>query len=129
MRLIVSCAKCCRRYDAAGRRVGARFHCLCGETLTVRAPRGHDAAVVRCSSCGAPRQDRADSCGFCESDFTLHERDMHSVCPACLARVSDHARYCHHCATPMFADNLASEKTDMQCTDSHPLVRGQPCDC
>ena len=98
MKVVVACAKCCRRYNAAGRPVGARFRCHCGESLTVSAPRGHDAAVVRCSSCGAPRENKADACQHCGSDFTLHERDLHSVCPACLARVSDKARYCHHCA-------------------------------
>lgn len=123
MRIVVSCPKCCRRYDATGRRPGARFRCLCGDSLRVRAPRGHDASVVRCSSCGAPREKGAAACGFCCSDFTLHERDLHSVCPACFARVSDKARYCHHCATPMFAENMAGDKTDWHCPVCEPKRR------
>lgn len=123
MKLIVACSKCCRRYNAMGRRPGARFRCLCGESLTVSAPRGHDAAVVRCSSCGAPREDRTDACGHCRSDFTLHERDLHSVCPACLARVSDKARYCHFCAAPMSAENVVGDKTNLRCPVCEPKRR------
>jgi Zn-finger nucleic acid-binding protein len=120
MKVIVECTKCCRRYNAAGRSAGARFRCHCGESLTVSAPRGHDAAVVRCSSCGAPRENKAVACQHCGSDFTLHERDLDSVCPSCLARVSDKARYCHHCATPLFAESIAGEKCDLTCAICGP---------
>jgi Zn-finger nucleic acid-binding protein len=123
MRVIVACPQCCRRYNATGRRPGARFRCLCGESLVVQSPRGHDAAVVRCSACGAPREQGAEACGYCYSDFTLHERDLHSVCPSCLARVSDRARYCHHCATPMIAENEAGEQTEFHCPACKPKRR------
>jgi Zn-finger nucleic acid-binding protein len=32
-----------------------------------------------------------------------------------LARVSDKARYCHHCAASLFTDNIAGEKSDLHC--------------
>ncbi len=83
--------------------------------MTVEQPRGHDARVVRCSSCGAPREGQAASCGFCHSDFTLHERDLHTVCPSCLARVSDRARFCHHCATALTAEGVIGAGTDLVC--------------
>lgn len=101
MRILVACPECARQFDASGRPAGGRFRCSCGATLTVPAARGHDAAVIRCSACGAPRQEGAAACGYCGADFTLHERDLHTICPACMARVSDRGRYCHHCATPL----------------------------
>ncbi len=106
MRLLVACPDCARQFDATGRTVESRFRCLCGRLLTVPAATSHDAAVVRCSACGAPRQQQAAACGYCGADFTLHERDLHTICPTCMARVSDRARFCHHCATPLLPQPL-----------------------
>lgn len=115
MRVLVSCPECSRQLDAGGLDAGAQFRCPCGAVVTVPAAKGHDAAVVRCSSCGAPREERAAECRFCGSDFTLHERDLHTVCPSCFARISDRARYCHHCATEIVPQGRAGEPTDTTC--------------
>jgi Zn-finger nucleic acid-binding protein len=115
MRVIVACGECKRQYDASGKRPDDRFHCHCGAELVVQAPRGHEAAVVRCSSCGAPREQQAPACTHCGADFTLHERDLHTVCPNCLARISDRAQFCHHCATRLNAESIAGESTDHHC--------------
>jgi len=122
MRLLVACEKCLRQYDATGRSPGSRFRCHCGEVVTVRQPEGRDAAVVRCSSCGAPRQEGSTSCQFCGADFTLHERDLNTVCPKCMARVSDHARYCHHCGTALLPESVAGSQTSLIC----PVCRRPP---
>ena len=106
MRVLVACAECSRQYDASQMAEGARFRCLCGAVVQVTRPEPHDAAVVRCSSCGAPRQESGDSCQFCGADFTLHEQDLHTICPSCMTRVSDRARYCHHCATALMPQPL-----------------------
>jgi len=71
--------------------------------------------MVRCSSCGATRQGASASCDHCGSDFTLHERDLHTICPACAARVSDRASYCHHCATRIDPQGRAGEPTSKIC--------------
>jgi Zn-finger nucleic acid-binding protein len=115
MRLLVSCPACKRQYDAGDLGVGDRFHCLCGRTLEVPTPLAHDAAVVRCSACGAPRLGESANCRFCDADFTLHERDLHTICPECMARISDRARYCHHCATPLLPAGRAGEPTQTSC--------------
>lgn len=115
MRTLISCTECNRQYDASKCAVGARVHCHCGQILVVQPPRGHDAQVVRCSSCGAPREGNSPNCRFCDADFTLHERDLHTVCPKCLARVSDRGKFCHNCGTRLNAQMVAGEISELQC--------------
>jgi Zn-finger nucleic acid-binding protein len=115
MRLIVSCGDCKRQYDASGKKPGARFRCHCGGEVIVQQPKGKDASVIRCSSCGAPREGNAGECAHCGADFTIHDQDLQTVCPSCLARVSDRARYCHHCATLLVAESVAGESTSCDC--------------
>ncbi|MFH1924077.1 MAG: zinc ribbon domain-containing protein [Planctomycetota bacterium] len=125
MRLIVACQKCRRQYDAAGRSPGSRFRCHCGEVVTVEEPKGHDAEVVRCSACGAPREKGATSCQFCEADFTLHERDLNTVCPKCLARISSRAKFCHYCGIRLLPESVAGDDTSLlcpACDDEHRLT-------
>jgi Zn-finger nucleic acid-binding protein len=115
MRLLVACPKCRRQYDAAGRDIGSRFRCRCGEVLTVAQPQGHEATVVRCSSCGAPRHEGATRCEYCNADFTVHEQDLDTICPHCFARVSDQARFCDHCGKTLAAEPLNTIGTPLSC--------------
>ena len=79
--------------------------------------------MVRCSSCGAPRQEGSLSCQFCGADFTLHERDLDTVCPKCMARVSHRAKFCHHCATALVPEPLARDETGLTCPVCGPERR------
>jgi Zn-finger nucleic acid-binding protein len=115
MRLLVACPECRRQYDATRRAIGSRFRCHCGALVDVKEPVGHDARVVRCSSCGAPRHEQSESCPFCGSDFTLQERDLHTVCPHCLAWVSDQARFSHHCGTGLVPELECGAETSFAC--------------
>jgi Zn-finger nucleic acid-binding protein len=115
MRLLVACPQCKRQFDASRRAVGTRFRCYCGATVTVQQPKGHDAAVVRCSSCGAPRAEGSSTCRYCGSDFTIHEQDLDTVCPRCFARVSDRAKFCHFCGVALRPESPAIEKTELGC--------------
>lgn len=83
--------------------------------VTVSATASRDAEVVRCASCGAPREEGAKSCAYCGSDFTLHEQDLDTICPSCLARISDHAKFCSHCGAPIAPEEIASDPTDRAC--------------
>lgn len=115
LRRLAACPRCGLQYDVSGRPAGAQFHCGCGETIEVQAGEPQRAAVVRCSACGAPREGRAGACGYCGADFTLHERDLHTICPNCMARISDRARYCHNCATLIAPVASAGFETDRLC--------------
>lgn len=115
MRLLVGCVNCERQFNAAKLKVGARFRCRCGTVLKVARPRDHKSRVIRCSSCGGPREKNRASCSHCGADFTLHERDLHTVCPKCLTRVSDRARYCHSCGTPICPEEEMGESTSYSC--------------
>ena len=128
MRLLVQCPHCRRQFDASRRKIGSRFRCPCGKVLGVQQPEAHDASVVRCSSCGAPRLENAQRCSFCGSDFTLHEQDLDTVCPNCLARVSDQAKFCHHCGTALVPDAVTGSETELTCPacpDRHTLTSRQ----
>ena len=115
LRILTACAKCTRQYDVSDRDIGARFRCACGESNIVPPVHSHDAEVVRCSSCGAPRSAVARACRYCDSDFTLHERDLNTVCPECAARISDRARFCHFCATPIMPAEGPAATTGYVC--------------
>ncbi len=115
MRFLVACPECHRRFDATERHVGSSFPCSCGATVTVPVPKAHDAAVVRCSSCGAPREGEEPACRFCGAELTLHERDLDTICPGCMARVSGRGRFCHHCASPLLAGQAAAGESGYRC--------------
>lgn len=123
MRTLVLCSHCRRQYDASGAAIGTRFRCRCGATLEVSRASHRDAAVVRCSSCGATREEGSAACRFCGSDFTLHERDLQTICPSCLTRISDRARFCHHCATPITPEEGLGEITERTCPACGPEHR------
>ncbi len=128
MSLLVRCDSCQRQYDASGREIGSRFRCHCGVVVTVTEPKekaGHNAQVVRCSSCGAPAAQGAKACGYCHADFTLHERDLNTVCPGCMARVSSKAKFCHSCGTTLAAEAATTAATDIDCPScgsEHKLI-------
>jgi Zn-finger nucleic acid-binding protein len=71
--------------------------------------------VVHCSGCGAARTENSDVCPYCQAEFTLHERDLNTVCPSCLARVGDAARFCHHCGTGLVPELDVGVDTELLC--------------
>nr|WP_255216140.1 zf-TFIIB domain-containing protein [Pseudenhygromyxa sp. WMMC2535] len=111
---MVACPDCQRQYDASSYPMGSRFWCHCGAVLKVEQPPAHEAAVVRCSGCGAPRCD-GPTCEHCGSSFAKYEQDLRSICPHCTSRVSDAARFCHSCGQALAADGSAGELSDYIC--------------
>lgn len=115
MQILAACSGCQRRYELTGQPPGARFACSCGGEVAVPEGRAHDAPVVRCSACGAPRQGGEAACRYCASEFTLYARDLDALCPGCLARVSHRARFCHSCAAPILAAQAAPPDRELAC--------------
>lgn len=114
MRLLVACQTCNRQYDASCYPLGSLFRCHCGEVVTVKQAPAHETAVVRCSGCGAPRSP-GPSCTHCGSSFAVDERDLTSICPHCLSRVSDRARFCHGCGLALAAEGSVGELSEWSC--------------
>jgi Zn-finger nucleic acid-binding protein len=86
--------------------------------VSVKEPKersGHNAKVVRCSGCGAPAKESAQACAYCKADFTLHERDLNTVCPGCMARVSSKAQFCHSCGHTLAAETATASASDVNC--------------
>lgn len=115
LRRLALCPGCSRQYDAAGHDAGSRFHCTCGEVVEVPEASPKDAAVVRCSSCGGPREKGSAACTHCGADFTLHERDLHTICPHCVTRISDRAKFCHACGKAIAPEQLAVKAAEERC--------------
>lgn len=115
MRVLVQCPSCNRQSDAGDLSVGSKFHCPCGEVLQVPRVLAKDAAVVRCSSCGGPRTAGEASCGFCGADFTVHERDLDTLCPSCMVRIMSSARFCHNCGTRIAVEGKSGTPTECPC--------------
>jgi Zn-finger nucleic acid-binding protein len=132
-KIIVECNKCKHQYKIHDKRIGEKFSCFCGNLLTVPSVKIHDAAVVRCSSCGGARgKDLEPFCRYCGSSFTLHERDLNTICPHCMTRISSKAKFCHSCSTPIVSDTENFELTKMPCPSCDGMtlhsrkMQGQP---
>ena len=69
---------------------------------------------MRCSGCGAPRSE-GPSCTHCGSSFAKYEQDLTSICPHCVTRVSDLARFCHSCGQGIAVDGAVGDLSDMIC--------------
>ena len=115
LRRLALCPGCKRQYDASGHDGGSRFRCLCGELVEVPEARARDAAVIRCSSCGGPREKGSAACTHCGADFTLHERDLHTICPHCATRISDRAKFCHSCGRAIAPQQHAGAAAAERC--------------
>jgi len=115
VRKLICCPSCNRQFDATRLAVGSRFRCRCGAAIDVPVIDSRDAAVVRCASCGAAREEGSKACGYCGSDFTIHEQDLETTCPSCFARISNSARFCHHCGTAIAPEEVAADPTDRVC--------------
>jgi Zn-finger nucleic acid-binding protein len=115
MRVLTACGECRRQFDVSGVSPGHRFHCHCGSVVEVPEVSAHDAAVVRCTSCGAARSGSEADCRFCKSSFTLKDKGEHIVCAACMTRCVCGSSFCHSCGTALTADAGTGAATDLPC--------------
>ncbi len=123
MKQLVACPECQRTYDATGMSPGKRFRCRCGRVVQVQAPQGHQAAVVRCSSCGGPREQGELRCSYCGAAFTKHDQQLGAVCPHCLAYVRQSAQFCHACGERLIVEEELGQASEYFCPVCGPPVR------
>lgn len=124
MRFIASCPQCQVQYWSDEEGNDQNFYCQCGELVRLKSSHGKDARIVRCSACGASREEKAAYCNSCKSDFTIHEKDLNTICPHCTARISDIAKFCHHCGlkiSPQFSMGKQSKMACPACEGEKPL--------
>jgi len=76
---------------------GSAFDCRCGSTLEATPPAGVDAAVRRCSACGAVAREDDEICDYCRSGIVKAPQRGSLICPECMARNLDDARFCLAC--------------------------------
>lgn len=125
MRRLAVCPGCSLQFDISKIPPGNRFRCSCGGTVEVAPAGKHETVVVRCSSCGAPRDGRASECGFCGSSYSLREQDLNTLCPRCASRIPDSSRFCHSCGVailPQAEGGQPSEQACPACEEGHKLV-------
>lgn len=122
MRILIACDACSRQIDAGTLAPGRRVRCVCGHALTVPRPSTDDAAVVRCSSCGAPRAGDGTHCSHCGAAYTLHETDRATICPSCFVRIGNAAKFCSQCGTRIEVSASAGEPSEYPC----PACRDAP---
>ncbi len=124
MKILTKCPSSLRQYDTSSYRPGSRFRCHCNVIVEVpKQQQSHSATVVRCSSCGGPRDSSKTDCGFCGASFTLHEQDLQTICPSCMTRISSHAKFCHSCGEIIDAQETLGEKSTLSCPACKPETK------
>ncbi len=122
---LVACTSCHAQYDVTD--VGQKqFRCRCGTTVENRGQTAVDAQIKRCSSCGAALTSDQASCGFCGSPITRDPGKLSLICPECLARNADDAKFCTHCGVefqPQSVFDIGAERI-CPCCDEAMVERG-----
>src|ERR1700724_2788722 len=120
LRHLIVCGRCRRQLDAGDRAAGELVPCPCGEMVAVPPLAAHDSAVARCSAWGAPRGGGEPGGRHCGASLPVLERDIDTICPVCMARVSGGARFCDHCGSPILVDQAAAAATTLRCPACGP---------
>lgn len=114
-RLLQCCPGCALQYDVSALDVGAAVRCSCGASFGVAAPRAIAARAICCSRCGGRLADGERRCAYCESEVTLEERRLDSICPACFGRMAGDARFCTSCGVRIEPQPLAPLPASARC--------------
>lgn len=122
---LVACPDCHAQYDVSSMVPDSAFDCRCGTTLVASPPAGVDAKAQRCTACGAVARDGAESCDYCGSGIVPVDHRGGLICPECLARNLEDARFCLACGVA-FAPSEAIHGTPERrcpCCDTWMAVR------
>ncbi len=112
---LVACPDCHAQYDVSTMVEGAAFDCRCGISLEAVPPAGVDAVVQRCSACGAVAREEDESCDYCGSAIEPRERRGGLICPECMARNLEDARFCLACGVAFAPQDVAHDVGELRC--------------
>ena len=79
------------------------------------ALKGADAAVQRCSACGALAKEADEHCGYCGAEVVHFEDRGSLICPECFARNADDARFCLACGIGFEPQTIGAERSELRC--------------
>jgi Zn-finger nucleic acid-binding protein len=105
---LVACPSCHSQFDVTGVETPT-FDCRCGATVRNETQVGVDAAVERCSACGALLRKDADHCDYC-SAAVVHHGEWPLLCPECYARNADTAKFCTACGVEFRPEPIPQEQ-------------------
>lgn len=112
---LVACQDCHAQYDISSMAPGSAFDCRCGASLEATPPAGLDAIVRRCSACGAVAQLDAERCEYCTADIVRAPDQGSLICPECMARNLDGARFCLACGIGFEPQLPVSDAPELRC--------------
>lgn len=112
---LIACSNCHAQYDVADLPADSTFDCRCGTSVQVVALKGEDARVQRCSACGALAQEQDENCDYCGAAI-VHLADRGGlICPECLARNADDARFCLACGVGFDPEPIGLKACELSC--------------
>ena len=112
---LVACPDCHAQYDVSEMVPDSAFDCRCGTSLVATPPVGVDAPVQRCTACGAVAIAGADFCAYCGSGIVPVDHVGSLICPECMARNVDHARFCLACGVAFAPSARESQISELRC--------------
>lgn len=112
---LVACPDCHAQYDVSSRAPDSAFDCRCGTSLVATPPPGIEAKAQRCTACGAVARDGAESCEYCGSGIVPVDHRGGLICPQCMARNLDAARFCLACGIAFSPSEAVHDMPERRC--------------
>ena len=105
---LVACPACHGQFDVTHVEEPV-FDCRCGATIRNETQAGVDAAVSRCSACGALLPENAERCDYCQA-AVVHKGEWSLLCPECFSRNAETAKFCTHCGVEFRPEPVPQEQ-------------------
>jgi Zn-finger nucleic acid-binding protein/ribosomal protein L40E len=105
---LVACRDCHTQYDVTDV-AEPFFDCRCGANVRNEAQAAVDAAVQRCSACGALLHEKAEHCDYCRA-AVVRAGSLSLICPECYARNEETAKFCVTCGVEFRPEALPHEQ-------------------
>ena len=112
---LIACTDCHAQYDITPMVPDSSFDCRCGASLVATAPAGHEARVQRCSACGAVAREDDERCDYCDSDIQRAPERGSLICPECMARNLEDARFCLACGVAFAPQAIVADVPELRC--------------